>query len=232
MIDFIFRYLKFGVSNETAHLHKLGDKAVGLCRTPKLALFVFNLPDCQLLRQVNLVDYLPSPLESYDLDQRFLMRENTMIFMFHDPDFFTDLFQNGTQQHHHGNQANRQKKYGKLLFVDFDAFVRDANHGRIELKIDETFDCNDDYIEKISVMSSDRMAVAFSSGKIIIRQVKPTTAASSNMQVSCIDKLVIPCPENLKEELDHDLEEVDTDGPSLCSSRNGTLCKQSQLFVY
>merc|ERR1712037_402278 len=89
----------------------------------------------------------------------------------------------------------------------------------IELKVDEKFDCNDDYIEKISVMSSDRMAVAFSSGKIIIRQVKTTAVASNTC--SSIDKLIIPCPENLKEELDADLDEMDTDGPSLCSSRNG-----------
>ena len=66
-------------------------------------------------------------------------------------------------------------------------------------------------------MSSDRMAVAFASGKIIIREVK---AISSNTCTS-IDKLIIPCPENLREELDADLEEMDTDGPSLCSSRNG-----------
>ena len=51
------------ISNETAHLHKLGDKAVGLCRTPKLALFVFKLPDGQLLKQVRLrVGYLISRL--------------------------------------------------------------------------------------------------------------------------------------------------------------------------
>ena len=43
------------ISNETAHLHKLGDKAVGLCRTPKLALFVFKLPDGQLLKQVKFI---------------------------------------------------------------------------------------------------------------------------------------------------------------------------------
>ena len=42
-----------GFSNETAHLHKLGDKAVGFCRTPKLSLFVFKLPDGQLLREVS-----------------------------------------------------------------------------------------------------------------------------------------------------------------------------------
>jgi len=207
------------ISNETAHLHKLGDKAVGLCRTPKLALFVFKLPDGQLLKQVNLYDHLVSPLETYDLDQRFLMKDNTMIFMFHDPDFFSDLFANGTNQQDN-DDTDRQKRYGKLLYVDFEGIARNANgDGKIELKVDEKFDCNDDYIEKISVMSSDRMAVAFSSGKIIIRQVKTTAVASNTC--SSIDKLIIPCPEDLKEELDADLDEMDTDGPSLCSSRNG-----------
>ena len=146
------------------------------------------------------------------------MKDNTMIFMFHDPEFFSDLFHNGTNGiiHQDNDDANRNKRYGKLLYVDFDAFVRNID-SEIELKVDETFDCNDDYIEKISVMSSDRMAVAFASGKIIIREVK---AISSNTCTS-IDKLIIPCPENLREELDADLEEMDTDGPSLCSSRNG-----------
>ena len=172
-------------------------------------------------------DHLVSPLETYDLDQRFLMKDNTMIFMFHDPDFFSDLFANGTNQQDN-DDTDRQKRYGKLLYVDFEGIARNANgDGKIELKVDEKFDCNDDYIEKISVMSSDRMAVAFSSGKIIIRQVKTTAVASNTC--SSIDKLIIPCPENLKEELDADLDEMDTDGPSLCSSRNGrVLC----LFIY
>ena len=85
------------------------------------------------------------------------------------------------------------------------------------MRVDETFDCNDDYIEKISVMSRDRMAVAFSSGKIVIREVKKT----GRNTCSCLDKLAIPCPESLKEELDQEFDEVDTDGPSLCSSPNG-----------
>ena len=134
--------------------------------------------------------------------------------MFHDPDFFSDLFHHGSNGVVQEN-ASRQKRYGKLLFIDFDHFCRDK--GRIEMKVDETFDCNDDYIEKISVMSSDRMAVAFSSGKIVVRQIK----ATSSNTCSSVDKLIIPCPENLKEELDQDLDEIDTDGPSLCSSRNG-----------
>ena len=64
------------------------------------------------------MDHLPSPIEDYELDQRFLMKENTMIFMFHDKDFFADLFH---QSHHQPqNEQNRVKKYGKLLFIDFD----------------------------------------------------------------------------------------------------------------
>ena len=75
-------------------------------------------------------------------------------------------------------------------------------------------------------MSTDRMAVAFSSGKIVVRQVKVT---SSNT-CSSLDKLVIPCPEHLKEDLDQDLDELDTDGPSLCSSRNGK--RNPRLTLY
>ena len=175
-------------------------------------------------------DHLVSPLETYDLDQRFLMKDNTMIFMFHDPDFFSDLFANGTNQQDN-DDTDRQKRYGKLLYVDFEGIARSTNgDGKIELKVDEKFDCNDDYIEKISVMSSDRMAVAFSSGKIIIRQVKTTAVASNTC--SSIDKLIIPCPENLKEELDADLDEMDTDGPSLCSSRNGRVLRLLGYYIY
>ena len=113
------RYLKSHPhTNESAHLHKLQNKAVALCRTEKLTLFVFSLPNCQLLLQLQLMDHLPSPIEDYELDQRFLMKENTMIFMFHDKDFFADLFH---QSHHQPqNEQNRVKKYGKLLFIDFD----------------------------------------------------------------------------------------------------------------
>ncbi len=72
-------------------MHKLADKAVALCRTPKLTLFVFSLPNCQLLREVNLFTSLAQSLEADDLDQRFMMRDNTMIFMFHDAEFFNHL---------------------------------------------------------------------------------------------------------------------------------------------
>jgi len=215
------RYIKAGMSNETAHLHKLGDKAVALCRIPKLSLFVFNLPNCELLRQVTLMEHIPSPLESNDLDQRFLMKDNTMIFMFHDSEFFSDLLNNqdsdNIADNPEGQNEQHQKRYGKLLFINFEDFVKEPKNGPIQLKIDETFDCNEDYIEKMSVMSSDRMAVALSSGKVVIRHVNSISSNTCSHE----DRLVIPCPENLKEELDQDLEEVDTEGPSLCSSRNG-----------
>ena len=68
---------------------------------------------------VTLFDHIHIPLETYDLDQRFLMKDNTMIFMFHDPDFFSDLFHNGTNQADNDDN-DRQKRYGKLLYVDFE----------------------------------------------------------------------------------------------------------------
>jgi hypothetical protein len=142
------------------------------------------------------------------------MKDNTMIFMFHDPDFFSHLFNNGTNGDLVAADAG-QRKFGKLLFVDFDGFLK--SKGQIRMRIDENFDTNEDYIEKISVMASDRMAVALSSGKVVIRDITTTSANTC----SYVDKLIIPCPENLKEEFDQDLDEVDTDGPSLCSSRNG-----------
>ena len=99
-----FRHIKAGFSNETAHLHKLGDKAVALCRIPQLSLFVFNLPNCELLRQITLMEHLPRPLEPDDLDQRFLMKDNTMIFMFHDSEFFSDLLNQDSNNHDLLNQ--------------------------------------------------------------------------------------------------------------------------------
>ena len=107
------------MSNETAHLHKLGDKAVALCRIPKLSLFVFNLPNCELLRQVTLMEYIPSPLESNDLDQRFLMKDNTMIFMFHDSEFFSDLLNNQDSDNIAGKvlQKIKPRKFNQMYMA-------------------------------------------------------------------------------------------------------------------
>ena len=71
-----FRYHKDRC--DFAHLQRLEDKAVALCRTPNFKLFVFNLPDCQLLRQVVLSESLPTPLEQCDLTIRCHKKEDTV----------------------------------------------------------------------------------------------------------------------------------------------------------
>ena len=124
--------------------------------------------------------------------------------------------------------THKNKYEQKLKCERFCRFVNNVSNGQINMRVDETFDCNDDYIEKISVMSRDRMAVAFSSGKIVIREVKKT----GRNTCSCLDKLAIPCPESLKEELDQEFDEVDTDEPSLCSSRNGKKILQRRRMLY
>jgi len=205
------RHLKITTGNEAAHLHKLGDKAVALCRTPKLNLFVFSLPSCDLVQTVALPENPERPLELDDLDQRFLMKDNTMMFMFHHPDFFNHLFtsmEGGTPL---------EKKYGRLMIVDFDNFLK--TNGEIEMRVDSQFDSNEDYIEKISVISKSKMACVLMSGKIVVRNIMNTGCSS----ITYMDSLTIPCPEQLQDEFDTEFEELDTDGPNLCTSSSGDL---------
>ena len=89
------RELRVGAGCEAAHLHRLGDRfsvcctvnstvllcrAVALCRTPKLTLHIYSLPDCGLLTSLPLLPDPARPLDTDELDQRFLMRDNTMVF--------------------------------------------------------------------------------------------------------------------------------------------------------
>ena len=55
---------------------------------PKLTFFVFSLPDCQLLHSLE----LPGSLEQDEMDQRYLLKDNTMMFLFHDQEFFNNVF--------------------------------------------------------------------------------------------------------------------------------------------
>jgi len=206
------RHLKITTGNEAAHLHKLGDKAVALCRTPRLRMFVFSLPSCELVQNVALPENPERPLELDDLDQRFLMKDNTMMFMFHHPDFFNHLFTSIE------GGGPLDTMFGRLLIVDFDNFMK--TNGDIEMRVDNKFDSNEDYIEKISVISKSRLACALMSGKIVIRNIMATSCTS----ITYMDSLTIPCPEQLQEdEFDTELEELDTDGPNLCTSSSGDL---------
>ena len=84
------------------------------------------------------------------------------------------------------------RKYGRLLIVDFDNFLK--TNGNIEMRVDNKFDSNEDYIEKISVISKSKMACALMSGKILIRNIISTSCSS----ITYMDSLTIPCPEPLQ----------------------------------
>ena len=165
---------------------------MALCRTPHHTILIFSLPKCELVHQIKLCELgsIEHPLEEDDLDQRFLMRNNTMMFMFHHPEFF-DVDEEENLIH-----PSAVTRYGRLLFVDFTRFLLSqankksaaiqsykkiksditsnnekniSNGSLISMKMDPQFDCNNDYIEKISVISKDRMVCVLSSGKIILR---------------------------------------------------------------
>ena len=226
LLTIIIVFTAIGIgANETAHLHKLGDLAVALCRTPYHTIFIFRLPNCELVHQMKLYDSgsIERPLEEDDLDQRFLMRNNTMMFMFHHPQFWGEEFDDDGHIILHPNNVTR---YGRLVFVDFTGFLlaqaaskkstarvehpykeitkgtilnnckSEKNLPLISIKMDPLFDCNSDYIEKISVISKDRMVCLMSSGKIVVRDIFPTTYPSS--QCSHTNRLSIPCPQGLK----------------------------------
>ena len=213
-------------ANEIAHLHKLDDFAVALCRTPAHTILIFSLPQCKLLHQIKLSDLgsIERPLEEDDLDQRFLMRNNTMMFIFHHPQFFFDDDDN-VIMHANQIQPSSARRFGRLLFVDFTQFLSsqktpknpstvnstskkltkhalcnninsNSNNPLVSMRIDPHFDCNDDYIEKISVISKDRMVCVMSSGKIMVREVRTNSHNASIC--SHVDRLSIACPLDLK----------------------------------
>ena len=199
-------------SNETAHLHRLGDKAVALCRTPDLTVLIFSIPDCKLEKSFKIKDHLKSSYEHLELDQRFMMKDNTMMFMFHDPDFFHHLFI---------PTENPEEKYGRLLSLDFDAYVQ--NKEDIKLREDQKFDVNTDFIEKISLDSKTQLTCILSSGKIVVKDLGAATSK---------DLLSIEVTEPLQETYDEEADtEVDSDGPSLSCGPGGDLIIAFRHFV-
>ena len=85
----------------------------------------------------------PRSLDLDDLDQRFLMKDNTMMFLFHDPEFFSYLFSQ--------DDTPAEVKYGRFLQVDFSEYVKTG--GEVKMRLDNEFDNNRDYIEKICLNS-------------------------------------------------------------------------------
>ena len=135
----------------------------------------------------------PRSLDLDDLDQRFLMKDNTMMFLFHDPEFFSYLFSQ--------DDTPAEVKYGRFLQVDFSEYVKTG--GEIKMRLDNEFDNNRDYIEKICLNSLERMTCILSSGKIVVRDL----VLSSQAAVAAQDKLTIEAAEPLQEDYDEELDE-------------------------
>lgn len=202
----------FGLCHDVAHLHKIQNKAVALCRAPNFSLFIFSLPDCNFIQEIPLISNPEFPLENDVLDQRFIIRDNTLIFLFHDKDFFGTLMTLDDEA-----APDQTPKFGRVLFVDLDKFLVDKKQS-VEIRIDNKFDTNEDFIEKVSVINKHCFALALNSGKVVLRDIIMTPSEGCTH----VDRLVIPCPENLKDDFDSDLgDEVDTDGPNVVTSRDG-----------
>ena len=86
-------------------------------------------------------------------------------------------------------------RYGKLVVVDFSKYVE--NEGSVQIRMDDKFDSNKDFIEKISVISKTKMVCVHMTGRIVIKEMLDT----SDSTLTCIDILDIPCPGQLKEDL-------------------------------
>jgi len=205
---------------EAAHLHRMGDKAVALCRSPTLTLYIFSLPDCTLETVLPLQAQPGLPLlDNHDLDQRYLVKDNKMFFFFHDREFFSHLFApEDTDQ--------VEEKFGSLLQIDFDNFLN--KKGKVDMRIDCKFDTNLEYIEKIQLMKDGRMLVSLASGRILMKEV----VAGKAGELGCHQVLSLPCPEPLQEEFDEaSEEEVETDGPTVTCSRSGDIIIAMRHFA-
>lgn len=208
---------------ETSHLHKIHDKAVALCQAPNLSLFIFSLPQGDLIQEIPVISNPQKPLESYVLDQRFIMRDHTFFFMFHHRDFYGNMFIDDD-----GDQ-NPESSQGMMLFVDFEKYVTNRSQP-IEMRIDEKFENYFDRIEKMVPISKDLFACILTSGVVVLRDIHPI----NRTRCTHIDKLVIPCPGILKQEEGSSWsvsDELETDGPFMCASKNGERLVVMRHFV-
>ena len=132
------------------------------------------------------------PLELDILDGMFGMKDNAMMFML--------------------SGAHTCYLFSGLLIVDLDNFVK-ANR-EIEIKVDDKFDTDEDFIWTISAISKSKLVCLMISGKIVIRNI----LATSYSTITHVDSLIIPCPEQLME-----FRDSATDMPFLCTNSIGDI---------
>ena len=195
---------------EMAHLHKLGDKAVALCRSPDLTVFVFSIPDCKLEKSIKIGDKLKRSYQHLALDRRLLVthrvKDNTMMFLIHEPDFYLRPW------------SIFPMKFGQLLHLDFDAYIH--KNGKIQVIANHEFDVSLDYIENICLHSKTQVTCLLKSGKIIVKDIN-----------SHQNRLTIDTPEPVRPSVHAELDiEVECDGPSLSCGPGGDLIIAKRHF--
>ena len=193
--------------NEMAHLHQLGDKAVALCRTPELTVLIFSIPDCKLEKSFKIKDNLSASYEHLELDQRFMAKGNTMMFLFREPNFYASFWRIFPM------------KYGQLLHLDFHAYFHEK--GEIRVTADPEFEVSLDYIEKTCLHSKTQVTCLLKSGKIVVKDI----TSHQNL-------LTIEATEPMRPTVHAELDiEVECDGPSISCGPGGDLIIAKRHFA-
>jgi len=215
-------------SDEASHLHKIGEHAVGLVRVPEFYVFVFSLPDCELIRQIRLSfpSVVERPLETDDLEQRFLARKNVMYFIFNDPNFNMRNPNNDDEDDDNEQQRERpQPILGRLVMLDFEDFMKagpskaEKSKAKILIRLDDRFDDGTDYVEKISLIGSHRMACLLYTGKLVFKDILVT----SDVTCTTTKRREIACPGALMTSSADDrwIDQQTSDEPTMVSARDG-----------
>jgi len=228
---------------DTTHLHKMGEFAVRLVRSPEFRLFVFSLPDAKLVRDLRLsFQNVPRPLEEFRLEQRYLTRKNVMYFIFSQPEMA------------YWNPA-LDICTGALVQLDFDTFLTAAEtHAAgsarigagnvrpgtcmtegITARLCDGFCFNRYPVEKIALIGANSMACLSPNGSInLIELVAERSPASGSGEKSCSGsgtlkvrlKDVIPSPGKIMNSRQFDFNVViddddDFEEPSIVTARDG-----------
>ena len=195
-------------SYEAAHLHKMGDYAVGLVRVPEFYVYMFSLPDCRLVRETRLEFGIEKPLELDDLEQKFMAKKGVMYFMFNDPNFVN-------------NASDNDACLSRLVMLDFTDFLRESRSEKsaeIHMRIDEWFDSGVDYIEKVSLVNSRKLACILHSGRLVIKEVEDCLSKAFFRTSNVAN---VKCPERLMDEMNRFFAYENVEEPTMVVSRDG-----------